>query len=225
MSEDRNNELNEQELWDLIQTPAEAEAPKAEKKTAPKADKPKAVVNEKRKKALVGYLAGLFGIAFIVVLISLVLGGNGSNDDAGQVDAAQIQQLHDRISDLESEKAALENVVAALEAENQELKDDNLDLQVMMDGLNLMIDEMSTSLEYVEGNNLYADENSEKLAKTMKAYQLLVTAQNAFIDYDKAVLDATMSELTEYLDLLTQDALNAYYMVIEYMEQPYLGQE
>ena len=224
MSTEKDNELNEQELWDLLKDHEEDQTPrKSSKKAAPEKEEPKqkTVITEKRKKALVWYLVGLFGIAFVVVLISLFLRGDGSSTPgtaSTSPDNAQVQELYDRINQLEDENAALKS-------ENEELKQEVLDQQELMDGLNLMIDEMSNSLEYVEGNSLFSDENTEKLARTMDAYETLVKAQAAFIDYDEAVLQECMDSLAENLDLLSQDAINAYYMVIEYMEQPYLGQE
>lgn len=227
MSTEKDNELNEQELWDLLKDHEETDLSKPNKKATvkeqpeqPVEEKPKTVITERRKKALVWYLVGLFGIAFVVVLISLFLRGNGGqnpNPDSTGEPSAQMQELYDRINALEDENAALKEEKADLE---QEI----LDQQEMMDGLNLMIDEMSNSLEYVEGNQ-YVDADSEQIARKMNAYELLVKAQAAFIDYDEAVLEETMNELGEHLDLLSQDAINAYYMVIEYMEQPYLGQE
>lgn len=226
------NELNENELWELLKEPIETETKpepkKSRKKEEPQEEKPKTVITEKRKKALVWYLAGLFGIAFIVVLISLFFRGNPGNPSsttpAGE-DAAQVQELYDRINALEEENNELKAEKATLETENQELLDELMEQQEMMDNLKILNDELSASIEYVEGSALYSDENSELRAKTMKAYELLTRAQNAFIDYNEEVLNASLLELEEYLDLLSQEALNAYFMVIEYMEQPYLGQE
>lgn len=231
-NEMNESELNENELWDLLKEPAESELPsKKKKKDKPaKAEKPEApaepeepksktIITEKRKRALVWYLVGLFGIAFVVVLCSLFLKGKpAGNGESSTVDSAQIQELYDRINALEEENTYLK-------AENEELTAEVMEQQEMMDGLNLMIDELSNSLEYVEGNALYADENAEELARTMTAYQTLVRAQNAFIDYNEEVLEQAMADLEENLDVLSNEALNAYYMVIEYMEQPYLGQE
>lgn len=231
MSTEKENELNEQELWDLLKDHEETDLSKpSKKKPAAKKQpdqeqpeeepKPKTVITDRRKKALVWYLVGLFGIAFVVVLISLFLrwdGGKNSGTDSTGEPSAQMQELYDRINALEEENNALKEVKAELE---QEI----LDQQEMMDGLNLMIDEMSNSLEYVEGNQ-YVDADAELIARKMNTYELLVKAQAAFIDYDEAELEAAMAELGENLDLLSQDAINAYYMVIEYMEQPYLGQE
>lgn len=231
MSTEKDNELNEQELWDLLKDHEETDLSKPSKKKAaakkqpdqeqPEEEpKPKTVITDRRKKALVWYLVGLFGIAFVVVLISLFLrwdGGKNPGTDSTGEPSAQMQELYDRINALEEENNALKEVKAELE---QEI----LDQQEMMDGLNLMIDEMSNSLEYVEGNQ-YVDADAELIARKMNTYELLVKAQAAFIDYDEAELENAMNELGENLDLLSQDAVNAYYMVIEYMEQPYLGQE
>lgn len=220
------NELNEQELWDLLKEPIESEKKPEPKKPAKKEEKPaeeakpKTIITERRKKALVLYLVGLFGIAFLVVLMSLLLRGGepGGNPTVPAEDPAQLQELYDRINELEDE-------LALEKAANEELTEDFREQQEMMENLKILNDELSASIEYVEGNSLYTDENSEKLAKTMRAYELLTRAQNAFIHYNEEVLNATMTELEDYMDLLSQEALNAYYMVIEYMEQPYLGQE
>lgn len=237
----KNDELNEQELWDLLKDPEPTEMPKKkakkQKKPAKPAQasqpaektesKPKTVITEKRKKALVWYLAGLFGIAFVVVLISLLMRGTpgtNPNQPTGE-DSIQIQELYDRINDLEEENSALTEEKAELEEQATALQGKIQEQQEMLDGLKVLNDELSASIEYVEGNSLYKDENAEKLAKTMNAYQLLVRAQNAYIDENVDVLDEAMAELEGCLDLLSQEALNAYYMVIEYMEQPYLGQE
>lgn len=216
---------NENELWDLLK---EDEPPKTICKKDPSSEKSKTIITEKRKKALVWYLVGLFGIAFIIVLVSLLLRGNtnpGGNTNPSNENAVQIQELYNRINDLEEENNSLTKTNQELTQENKELAEQILEQQLMMDGLNTMIDELTESLEYVEGNALYQDENAEKLARTMTAYQTLVRAQNAFIDYDEAVLEEAMKDLEDDLDLLTQEALNAYFMVIEYMEQPSLGQD
>ena len=231
MSNEKENELNEQELWDLLKPheetdlskPAKKKAEKKpEKKAEPAAEESRTVITEKRKKALVWYLVGLFGIAFVVVLLSLFLNGNGGQTPVGSEDTtgentSQMQELYDRINELEDKNLELQ-------AENRDLQKKNLEQQEMMDGLNLMIDELSNSLEYVEGSQ-YMDADAEAIARKVAAYDTLVKAQAAFIDYDEAALEAAVAELAENLDLLSQDAINAYYMLTEYMEQPYLGQE
>lgn len=229
--------LNEAELWELLKDKEDAPRTAGKKsgqskKNAPKADenggKAKTVITDKRKKALVWYLVGLFDIAFVVVLVSLLMRGvttpGGSTNPSGE-SAVQIQELYDRINELEDENSTLLQENEALTKENEALADEVENQQLMMDGLNTMIDELTESLEYVEGSALYTDENAEKLARTMAAYQTLVRAQNAFIDYDEAVLEEAMKDLEDDLDLLSQEAMNAYFMVIEYMEQPTLGQE
>ena len=233
MSTEKENELNEQELWDLLKDHEETDLSKpVKKKTEKKPEKThqekpdeekaddKTIITEKRKKALVWYLVGLFGIAFVVVLLSLFLNsgggkGPGSTDSTGE-GMIQTQELNDRIRELEQKNADLQS-------ENRELQKKVLEQQEMMDGLNLMIDEMSNSLEYVESNQ-YLDADADLIARKIHAYETLVKAQAAFIHFDEDVLEAAMEELADDLDLMSQDAINAYYMVTEYMEQPYLGQ-
>lgn len=233
-NEQKDTELNESELWDLLKDPPETELPGKKKKekpakadpapeeqpsAAPEEPKQKTVITEKRKCALVWYLVGLFGIAFVVVLLSLFLRGQ-TNDPSGTDPAEnsiQIQELYDRINELEEENESLKT-------ENEELTAELMEKQEMMDNLNIMIDELSNSLEYTENAQFYTEDN-EKYQRTLTAYKTLVRAQNAFIDYDEEVLETAMKELESMLDVLSDEGKNAYYMVIEYMEQPYLGQE
>ena len=62
------------------------------------------------------------------------------------------------------------------------------------------------------------------LLQRIAAYETLVKAQNKFIDYDETLLEEAMKALESQLGHLSADAVNAYYMILEYMEQPYLGQ-
>ncbi len=235
------DELNEQELWELLkdydETPAKgakrqssapakkpAQQPKSEKAQKPREYQEEAPITEKRKRALIWYLVGLFGIAFVIVLASLIMRSQ-SIPNADEVNSLtlQVDQMNEQMVQLQQEKEALSQENEELKAENQALTDKVSEQQIMMDGLNVLIDELSQSLEYQESNALYNDGNAEKLAATMNAYQTLVRAQNALIVEDVTVLRQAMAELEEQLELLSSEALNAYYMVIEYMEQPYLG--
>ena len=226
-------ELNENELWELLKDKEEAEPArpaKSGKSPARKEEaeaKSKTVITDRRKKALVWYLVGLFGIAFVMVLVSLLMRGTapGNNTNPSGESSAQIQELYDRINQLEEENEALAQEKQELAEQNDALSDQLTEQEQMMAGLSTMVDELTESLEYVEGNALYSGENAELLARTMSAYETLIRAQNAFIDYDEAVLEQAMKDLEDDLDVLSQEALNAYFMVIEYMEQPYLGQE
>ena len=236
MSPERDNDLNEQELRELLKDYEATDLSRSSRKKAERKPagngKSKTVVTERRKKALVWYLAGLFGIAFAVVLLSLFLSGNiGQLPGTGETGTktAQIQELYNRINELESVNREIQTENRDLETRNQELQVQNEELQrqimeqqEMLHALNVMLDNMSVSMEYVEGSqNADAQLNIRKL----NVYETLVKAQAAFIDYDEEALEAAVAELAENLDLLSEDAINAYYMVIEHMEQPYLGQE
>ena len=243
MNEENKNpqntdELNEQELWDLLKQPVETEEPKErsrakkapkvreEPKKAPEApaeipEQPKAdpdpkapVVTERRKKALVFYLAGLFGIAFLIVLGSLMM--RGSNGGSAE-DAKRLQELETRVQTLTQERDALSDEIQAL-------TDANDTLSMQMAAMERTMLEMAGTAEYIEGQATMSDTEAQLLSKKMEAYSLLVKAQNALIDFDREVLYETMDALADKYTYLDDSAMNAYYTIMEQMEQPYLGQ-
>ena len=231
----------DQELWDLIKEPVEEdkknEIQKKEKSTPrqneKKQNKPTqekgAVVTERRKKALILYLVGLFGIAFVVVLVSLLMKGIPGNNP--QVDNSQLEALQAQVQALEAEKEELKT-------QNEELVKERDDLNILVDDLkeaqeindariselNALLVDLTYSTEYLESGSVDANAQVELLLQRIGAYELLIRAQNNYIDYNKTLLESTMKSLEGQLEHLSQEALSAYYMIMEYMEQPYLGQ-
>lgn len=220
----KNDELDIDELKELLKDPSEQRpAPKkpqakaAEPKTPEpktkedknKSQKSKTVITEKRKLAMVWYLVGLFGIALVIVLASLLINGNRNQNPADPSTTSQVQELYDNINELE--------------AENAELTKQNYEYEAMVDGLNTMIDDLNENLEHAEENNFYSAD-SEQYKRAMQAYQLLVRAQNALIVKDGDAIEAAVKELEPMLDVLDDEGKNAYYMVVEYMEMPSLDQ-
>ena len=231
----------DQELWDLIKEPVEEdkknEIQKKEKSTPRQNEKKQkkttqekgAVVTERRKKALSLYLVGLFGIAFVVVLVSLLMKGIPGN--SAQVDNSQLEALQAQVQALEAEKEELKT-------QNEELVKERDDLNILVDDLkeaqeindariselNALLVDLTYSTEYLESGSVDANAQVELLLQRIGAYELLIRAQNNYIDYNKTLLESTMKSLEGQLEHLSQEALSAYYMIMEYMEQPYLGQ-
>ena len=104
----------------------------------------------------------------------------------------------------------------ALQAENEQLKA----LQEENEQLKTSLEQISESVESVESNAAAA---LTEVENKLMAQSLLIAAQNAFIDYDADKVDAAMAAVEPYLNYLEGQDLNAYYMILEYMEQPYLG--
>lgn len=220
----KNDELDIDELKELLKDPSEQKpAPKKPQTKAvePKSPEPKTkedknksqksktVITEKRKLAMVWYLVGLFGIALVIVLASLLINGNRNQNPADPSTTSQVQELYDKINQLEEE--------------NAELTKQNYEYESMVDGLNTMIDDLNENLEHAEENNFYSAD-SEQYKRAMQAYQLLVQAQNALIIKDGDAIEAAVKELEPMLDVLDDEGKNAYYMVVEYMEMPSLDQ-
>ena len=232
-----NDELD-QELWDLLKEPVEepaktekpvktTKAVKAVKKESESHEKG-TVITERRKKAMVIYLVGLFGIAFIIVLVSLLMKGVPGNN---QVSNAQVEALQAQIQALETEKQNLQNEnktlideKEALSSEVETLKSVQEESDLKIYELNCLLVELTNASEYVESASTDANAQIEMLLQRIAAYETLVKAQNKFIDYDETLLEEAMKALESQLGHLSADAVNAYYMILEYMEQPYLGQ-
>ena len=86
---------------------------------APETGKP---LSEKRKSALLRYMAVLFCAAFILVLISLILQTHSSEAKISELNAASTSALSNAEA-LQNENRALQDDKIALEKENQELQD------------------------------------------------------------------------------------------------------
>ena len=133
----------------------------------------------------------------------------------GSSNNALVQELETQLQSAEAEKEALLEQIRTLNT-TVESKD------VQIEELLKLYNEMSENLEYVESNHTTeSGEANAKYQKTMEAYRLLIKAQNAFLRYDEDTLNECIDELMDDLDLLDQNALTAFYNVMEYMEQPY----
>ena len=84
---------------------------------APETGKP---LSEKRKSALLRYMAVLFCAAFILVLISLILQTHSSKAKISELNAASTSALSNAEA-LQNENRALQDDKIALEKENEEL--------------------------------------------------------------------------------------------------------
>ena len=204
------SQQNDTELWDLIQdAPEEAKKPSGKYAKAPA---PKSGKNP--------WMFATIGLSVALVASVGLLLTRPAQDAAPALPTASgnnavVAELEGQLQSLQEEKAALLEQIRALteEADGQDVK---------IEELLKLYNEMSENLEYVESNAaLNSGENAERYQKTLETYQLLIKAQNAFLRYDADTLDECIDKLMGRLDLLDQDALTAFYNVMEYMEQPY----
>ena len=130
----------------------------------------KTPVDDGRKNALLRYIAILFAVAFLFVLLSLVM---------------QMRDSRATISELnESSMNALKNA-QVLQAANEQLTEENKKLN---DQLNTYEEEKEQLTEELEQNQQIADQ-------TALAYELLLQAQAALEADDLTALDAALAQI------------------------------
>ena len=205
------SQQNDTELWDLIQDSPADEAEASGKKSGYKAPA------KSRKNPWMFATIGLS--AALAVTVGLLLTRPAESQTpappTGSGNNALVQELETQLQSVEAEKEALLEQIRNLNADME-----NKDVQI--EELLKLYNEMSENLEYVESNHTGSSSEADATyQRTLAAYRLLVKAQNAFLRYDEDTLEDCIDELMGYLDLMDQDALTAFYNVMEYMEQPY----
>ncbi len=205
---------NEDELWDVLNNPTET----PDKKAAPKAAAPAEKPAEPEKKAaapkenatksgrkidgfFIGCMAGVAAVSVAATLLISSMGGGssvpGSAGGSGELDA--------------------------LRKENAELKAQvELQQSTILDLQNNLMDFMGTE-QFLENAATAPSGENEILDKQTEAYEILTQVQNAYANFDREKLEELIPQMDERLQYLNEDALNSYYMILEYMEQPSNG--
>ena len=155
-------------------------------------------MSEKRKQALVTYLAALFGIAFVVVSISLIVQIN-KNGSANTTSGQRVEALQTQVQDLQAQNAELS-------AKADELQDTILEIQ--------------EGTEYLEGIAYEATYHITDLENQVLAYRWLVAAQTAIFNEDSVSLYEAADNLAKLYTYLNPNDQQSYEMVLEYMNQP-----
>ena len=131
-------------------------------------DKQPAPLSEARKTALLRYMAVLFAVAFLLVLLSLILQAHSSK--------ATISEL------TQTSSSALSNV-EQLQAQNRDLQDEKQTLTQEKSELEAQVEDLQKQLDETK----QADEKEEsaetlklelELAHTKEAYEALLVAKN-----------------------------------------------
>lgn len=220
-----NKIQNEEELWSVLDGTAPA-AP-SEPKTEPKA--PKTEGKFSRPGAPKGKVDGFFltcmaGVAAVSVAVTLLAtsllgGGNVSNSlpgektPGGETIAPVTGEVGENPSD---ELLALELENAELRAQVELQKDQIKKLQAELLDLSAGSEEMPTLPTDPDGDNELASEQLE-------AYDIFKQIQAAYADFDRAKLEELVPEMDKRLSYLGKEALNEYYLILEYVEMPSNG--
>ena len=160
---------------------------------APETGKP---LSEKRKSALLRYMAVLFCAAFILVLISLILQTHSSEAKISELNAASTSALSNAEA-LQNENRALQDDKIALEKENQELQD--------------KLDEAAQAEEDSQAaeNEMIKSLRTE-LDRTKEAYEALLEAKSCETREGNVTFSRAMQTLERLKDYLGQTALEEY---------------
>ena len=165
---------------------------------APETGKP---LSEKRKSALLRYMAVLFCAAFILVLISLILQTHSSKAKISELNAASALSNAEA---LQNENRALQDDKIALEKENEEL-------QAKIDELTQKLDEASQAEENTQAaeNEMIKSLRTE-LDRTKEAYEALLEAKACETREGNVTFSRAMQTLERLKDYLGQTALEEY---------------
>ena len=160
---------------------------------APETGKP---LSEKRKSALLRYMAVLFCAAFILVLISLILQTHSSEAKISELNAASTSALSNAEA-LQNENRALQDDKIALEKENHELTE--------------KLDEAAQAEEDSQAaeNEMIKSLRTE-LDRTKEAYEALLEAKSCETREGNVTFSRAMQTLERLKDYLGPTALEEY---------------
>ena len=175
--------------------------PQPEDNDAQKTAKP---LSEKRKAALLRYMAVLFCAAFILVLISLIL---------------QMHSSEAKISELNAASTSALSNAEALQTENRTLQDEKIALEKKNEELQAQIDELTEQLEEAakaEEDSQTAENEVVKnlrteLDRTKEAYEALLEAKGCDMREGNVTFSRAMQTLERLKDYLGPTALEEYH--------------
>ena len=203
MSEE-NKIQSEDELWAQLSEPvAEKSEPKAAKpKAEPRFAKPEPA---KSPRKIDGFFLGcMAGVAAISVAVTMMFGGNGASApvSGGSSNDSAV------VAELERENAELR---AQLELQKEQVKKLQSDLLALMGS--------EEYLDAVGENEGTSDSRDAQLA----ALDTFAQIQAAYAEFDREKLEELIPQMDQQLSYLSPEALNSYYMILEYVEQPSNG--
>ena len=250
MSEE-NRLQTEEELWDVLSAPVVPEsaskpAPKPKPAPRPKTEgrfarpdpvpeKPapvKAVaVPEKAQKEgsrFDGFFfACMAAVAAVSVALTLVVssmaGGDRASAPAGETlpivtadpaagDTGLLEQL------LEEQNTAN----AVLQQENDQLRE-QVQLQTQqLNDLQARIQELTGSPAELPTTGS-SDSTATQSSEQAQAQEIFQQIRDAYADFDRARLEELIPQMDKLVRHLSSDALNEYYLILEYVEQPSNG--
>lgn len=176
-----------------------------EKKDVPQ---PAAPLSEARKAALLRYMAILFAVAFLLVLLSLILQTHSSKSTISELSAASMSALDNAVK-LQEENRALQD-------ETQSLRDELAQSQAQLEEETAR----SASLEEQTGQEAQAQQEElkateQELLHTKAAYEALLTAMRCQTREGNVTFSRAMETVERYKAYLDETALLEYEKLLE----------
>ena len=194
------NVPNEQELWNVLDDSAEPVKEAAAVKAGRKLDG--------------FFFACMAGVAAVSVAATLVIGGmlggekvyGGANVPDGDGINAVLEQ---QAEELKLENAELR---AQLELQKEQIKTLQAEL-LDLSGGDAELPTMSTD----------TNEQDELMAQQLEAYDIFHQIKAAYADFDREKMEELIPEMDKRISFLGTDAMNEYYLILEYVEMPSNG--
>ena len=223
-----NKIQNEEELWNVLDGTAPAES-KTEVKT-PKTEGKFSKPGAPKGKVDSFFLTCMAGVAAVSVAVTLLVtslvGGEPSKPGvsatepnpgiSGEIDPGVSGEVDPVIGGDNEVLAALELENADLRAQVELQKDQIKKLQAELLDLQTASGETPTLPTESGADN-------ELTNAQIEAYDIFNQIKEAYADFDRAKLEELVPELDKRLTYLSNDALNEYYLILEYVEQPSNG--
>ena len=152
----------------------------------------RAPISDEKRTALLRYMAILFGVAFLLVLLTFLI---------------QLRDSKQTISELNKSNASALQNAGKLQDENQALSAANATLEVQVEDLESQVEDLETTKERLEKTQSQLEqeleETNQKVTDTQTAYVLLGQAKAVASEEDTETLSTVLDQLNPLVDLLT----------------------
>ena len=172
--------------------PENAPIPEQAPQAAPPEDKRQAPLSSAKKTALLRYMAILFAVAFLLVLASLILQKNSSQEQIGALNESNASAIT-RAEQLQTQNRDLQDEVASLK---QELEDAQAQITGQSDELDALRDEY--------------DALEREADAVQDAYSALITALQCKTHEGNVTYSKAMGAVERNKQYLSDDAMAAY---------------
>ena len=154
----------------------------------------RAPISDEKRTALLRYMAILFGVAFLLVLLTFLIQLRDSKQTISELNKSNASALQNA-GKLQDENQALSTANATLEGQVEDLESQVEDLEKSKDRLEKTQSQLEQELE----------EANQKVTDTQTAYVLLAQAKTAASEEDTETLSTALGQLDPLMDLLTAD--------------------